>query len=72
MMKQRIVFAMIMGAITTGVVTITAIVVNMGFFPGLIAVWLKSWLVSYVVAVPFIIFLTPKVQHLVTNLFRAK
>jgi predicted Co/Zn/Cd cation transporter (cation efflux family) len=64
-MKQKILFAAIMGSITTGLVSLTVIAANRGFVDGFIAIWLKSWLISYLVAVPSIIFIAPKVQYLV-------
>lgn len=71
-MKQKILFAAIMGSITTGIVSLTVIIANAGFINGFIALWLKSWLISYVVAVPAIIFFAPKIQYLVSKLFAEK
>lgn len=67
-MKQKILFAVVMGAITTALVSFTLIVVNTGFINGFVAVWLRSWLISYLVAVPSIILIAPKVQSLLNSL----
>ncbi|MCW3110138.1 MAG: hypothetical protein JWQ09_4644 [Segetibacter sp.] len=69
-MKHRIVFAMIMGGITTGIVTFTVISVNIGFVPVFLSIWIKSWLLAYIVAIPAILIISPKVQLLVNYLLR--
>lgn len=67
-MKQKILFAVVMGAITTALVSFTLIGVNAGFSNGFVALWLRSWLISYLVAVPSIILIAPRVQSLLTRL----
>ena len=42
-MKHRIAFAVIMGIITTGIVSFTLIAVNVGFVQKFITVWVRSW-----------------------------
>ncbi|RDC58375.1 DUF2798 domain-containing protein [Pedobacter chinensis] len=68
-MKKKIIFAFIMAIFTTGIVTFAAISVNMGFGASFMKVWLKSWGISYVVAIPAILIIAPKVQALVDDLF---
>ena len=53
---------MVMGVITTSLVSATLIYVNKGFVSGFVGIWLKSWLISYLVAVPTIIIIGPRVQ----------
>jgi len=67
-MKQRILFAIVMGVITTALVSFTLVSVNKGFVSGFLYVWLKSWLISYTVAVPAIIILGPKVQMILNSI----
>jgi hypothetical protein len=67
-MKQRIVFALLMGSITTGIVSCTLIAINRGFAPGFTWVWLKSWAIAYVVVIPIILILSPVVQRFVGKL----
>lgn len=71
-MKHRIAFAMIMGIITTGIVSFTLIAVNVGMVPKFISVWIKSWALAYLVAIPAILLISPKVVLLVDYLFREK
>jgi hypothetical protein len=71
-MKHRIIFALVMGLITTGIVSFTLIIVNRGFASGFTPVWIKSWIIAYFVATPIIILLPPKVQLLITQLFKER
>lgn len=68
MMKQRILFALIMGMITTALISFTLIATNVGFTNRFINAWLKSWFISYVLAVSAILFVAPRVQLLVNYL----
>lgn len=53
-MKKKVAFAFIMAVFTTGIVTFAAISVNLGFTSVFMKVWLKSWGISYIVAIPAI------------------
>ena len=61
-MKQKVAFALIMGSITTALVSLTLVSVNKGFVAGFVVAWLKSWLISYIVAVPAILVVGPRVE----------
>ena len=67
-MKQKILFAVVMGSITTALVSFTVVAVNLGFDKAFVALWLRSWLISYLVAVPSIILIGPRVQSFLTHL----
>ncbi|MGA9649882.1 MULTISPECIES: DUF2798 domain-containing protein [Pedobacter] len=69
-MKKKLAFAIIMAIFTTGIVTFAAISVNIGFTQNFIKIWLKSWGISYIVAIPAILIIAPKVQSLVDFLFK--
>ena len=71
-MKHRIAFAMIMGIITTGIVSFTLIAVNVGFAQKFITVWVRSWALAYVVAIPAILVISPQVMLFVNHLFRER
>ena len=71
-MKQKIVFALLMGIITTGIVSFTLIGVNRGFAPGFVPAWLKSWAIAYVVVIPVILILSPGVQRVANRLCQKK
>jgi len=69
-MKKKLAFAFIMAVFTTGIVTFAAISVNLGFTSVFMKVWLKSWGISYIVAIPAILIIAPRVQSLVDYLFK--
>ncbi|MDB5257386.1 MAG: hypothetical protein JWM14_2081 [Chitinophagaceae bacterium] len=71
-MKQKIAFAMIMGVLTTGIISFTLISVNIGFIPVFFNIWLKSWAIAYLVVIPGILIIGPLVQKLVNKLFPEK
>ncbi len=68
-MKQKIAFALIMGVVTTGIISFTLIAVNVGFTSVFLATWLRSWVMAYVVVIPIILIVAPRVQRLVDKLF---
>jgi integral membrane sensor domain MASE1 len=68
-MKQKIAFALIMGSITTGIISFTLIVLNIGFTDSFFQTWFRSWSISYLVVIPAILFVGPRVQLLVNRLF---
>ena len=62
-MKQKILFALIMGLITTSIISFVLIAINVGFTDSFVMYWLRSWLVSYLLVVPSMLFIAPRVQH---------
>ena len=61
-----------MGTITTGLVSFTLVSVNKGFVSGFLVIWLKSWLISYMVAVPAIIIIGPRIQSFLNSLLETE
>ncbi len=61
-MKRKIVFASIMGGITTGIISFTLIALNIGFDERFLKIWLKSWATAYVIVIPVILIVAPRVQ----------
>jgi hypothetical protein len=70
--RQRIVFALLMGVITTGVISLAILLRNLGLKEDFIRLWLRSWLLGYMVVVPMILALAPRVQRLVDRAFRSR
>ncbi len=68
-MKNKIAFAMIMGVVTTGIISFTLISVNIGFVEKFFAIWFKSWGIAYMVAIPVILILAPRIQNMVDGFF---
>jgi hypothetical protein len=67
-MKRKIVFALIMGVITTGIISFTVISANLGFVEHFSRIWLKSWSIAYVIVIPSILVFGPMVDKLVSRL----
>lgn len=67
--KRRIVFALLMGSVTTGIISFVLIALNIGFTKGFTVIWLRSWGIGYVFAIPAILLLGPKFQAIVNQLF---
>lgn len=66
--KQRILFALIMGVVTTGLISFVLISSNTGFRSSFVKWWLKSWALAYLIVVPVILFVGPRVQALVSRM----
>lgn len=68
-MKKKIAFAMIMGVMTTGIISFLLISVNLGYGENFLRIWTKSWLLSYTIVIPCILIIGPFVERLVNRLF---
>jgi len=71
-MKKRIAFALIMGIVTTGIISFTLISINVGYVEKFLNIWLRSWALAYMVVIPAILLIAPRVQQLVDRLFKEK
>ncbi|TLU95030.1 DUF2798 domain-containing protein [Dyadobacter sediminis] len=61
---------MIMGIITTGIISFTLISINIGFVSNFLVIWLKSWSMAYIAVIPVILLVGPIVQKLVNSMFK--
>lgn len=68
-LKKKVVFAGIMGVITTGIISFALIAINVGLTENFLQIWLKSWLLAYVFVIPAILFIAPKVEKMVDAIF---
>ena len=66
--KRKIAFALSMGMVTTGIVSFALIALNLGFSDKFTLVWLRSWAVGYVIAIPAILLIAPWLQSQVDRL----
>jgi hypothetical protein len=72
-MKHKITFALLMGVVTTCVISFTLICVNVGFSHSqFLQTWIKSWAIAYMVAVPAILIISPQIQKLVELIYKTK
>ena len=70
MKKKKIAFAMIMGIVTTCIISFLLISINVGFTENFFRIWLKSWMLAYVIAIPAILLIAPRIERLVDKLFK--
>lgn len=68
-MKQRLLFALIMGFITTALISFTLVSINLGFGNWFLIAWLRSWVIAYVLAVLSMLFIAPKIQQFVNYFY---
>lgn len=62
---RKILFALLMGVVTTGIISFTLISVNIGYTEKFLSIWLKSWSIAYMVVIPAILIIGAQVQKLV-------
>lgn len=63
--KKRIAFALLMGALTTGVISFVLVGIHQGVSTHTFPVWLRSWGIAYMVVVPAILLIGPRLQTLI-------
>ncbi|APA00174.1 DUF2798 domain-containing protein [Flavobacterium commune] len=68
-MKQKIVFALLMGIFTTGIISFALIALNIGFSDIFFKIWFKSWLLAYLMVIPIILIIGPIIKKLVDRMF---
>ena len=67
-LKRKIAFAMSLGVLTTGIISFVLLALNLGITPGFVSTWLRSWLVGYVIVIPAILAIGPRLQAQVDRL----
>jgi hypothetical protein len=72
MSKNKIMFALIMGIVTTCIISFTLVSVNIGYTEMFIKIWLRSWGIAYLVVIPAILIIGPRIQKLVDKLLKEK
>ena len=68
--KRKIAFALSMGVVTTGIISFVLLALNFGFPPGFAAKWLRSWSVGYLIVIPAILLVGPRLQARIDRLIR--
>jgi len=67
--KKKIFFTLIIGSMTTGIITFVLNLVNVGLTETLIINWAKSWIIAYFVVVPVTLSIAPSIQKMVDEYF---
>jgi hypothetical protein len=68
--KRKIAFALSMGVVTTGIISFVIIALNLGFSEIFLLTWLRSWAVAYVIVIPAILLIGPRLQAQVDRFIR--
>jgi hypothetical protein len=71
-MKQKIIFALLMGIVTTGIISFTLISINIGYSEKFFRIWFRSWGMAYLVVIPAILVIAPPIQKFVDHFFQEK
>lgn len=66
--KRKIAFALLMGVVTTGIISFVLIVLNLGFSSGFLLTWLRSWSIAYLIVIPAILLVGPRLQAQIDRL----
>ncbi|WP_373380078.1 DUF2798 domain-containing protein [Cupriavidus nantongensis] len=61
-LKRKIAFALSMGVVTTGIISFALLALNIGFTEVFVLTWLRSWGVGYVIVIPAILLVGPRLQ----------
>lgn len=69
-LKRKVAFAMLMGIVTTGIISFVLVTVNLGISSAFLRTWLRCWLISYLIVIPAILLVGPRLQAKVDRLFR--
>ncbi|QFI69534.1 DUF2798 domain-containing protein [Sinorhizobium alkalisoli] len=64
-LKRKIAFALLMGIVTTGIISFVLLALNVGFSQTFAGAWLRSWAIGYVIVIPAILLVGPRLQALV-------
>jgi uncharacterized membrane protein SpoIIM required for sporulation len=67
-LKRKVAFALSMGIVTTGIISFVMIALNLGFSQGFLATWLRSWGLGYVIVIPAILLVGPRLQARIDRL----
>lgn len=66
--RRKIAFALSMGVITTGIISFVLLALSLGIAEGFFLKWLRSWAIAYVIVIPAILFIGPRLQMHVDRL----
>ena len=67
-LKRKIAFALSMGVVTTGIISFALLALNLGFPRGFASLWLRSWGIGYLIVIPAILLIGPRLQARIDRL----
>lgn len=69
-LKRKVAFALSMGLVTTGIISFALLALNLGFPRGFLSTWLRSWVIGYVIVIPAILLVGPRLQARIDRMIR--
>lgn len=66
--RRKIAFALSMGVVTTGIISFALLVLNRGLADGFVLTWLRSWGIGYLIVIPAILLIGPRLQARIDRL----
>lgn len=69
-LKRKVAFAMSMGVVTTGIISFVLVSVNLGMASGFVRTWLRCWAISYLIVIPAILLVGPRLQARIDRIFQ--
>jgi len=67
-LKRKIAFTLSMGIVTTGIISFVLLALNLGFSNEFALAWLRSWAIGYLMVIPAILLIGPRLQAQVDRL----
>jgi len=67
-LKRKIAFSLSMGVVTTGIISFILLAINLGFSNDFALAWLRSWSIGYLIVIPAILLIGPRLQAQVDRL----
>ena len=68
--KRKIAFSLAMGMVTTGIISFVILALNLGFSNEFALAWVRSWAIGYVIVIPAILLIGPRLQAQVDRLVK--
>ena len=69
-LKRKVAFSLAMGIVTTGIISFVLLALNLGFSKEFALAWLRSWAIGYLIVIPAILLIGPRLQAQVDRLVR--
>jgi hypothetical protein len=69
-LKRKIAFSLLMGVVTTGIISFVLLALNLGFTTEFALTWLRSWAIGYAIVIPAILLIGPRLQAQVRRLVK--
>ena len=62
-MNSKFKFVLVMALVVTSYISFILVLINAGLKEGFLLLWLRSWCIAYILAVPSLIFIPPFIKR---------